>query len=128
MCIRDSNMVMTFEGPEAGVGSKVSWKGNAQAGEGSMTITQSLEPNNIVYEMNFVKPLPGIATSEITFAPQGSNATNVIWAMYGENNFAGKVMSVFIDCEKMMAGQFDKGLNSLKTVVEGAPAAAPAAI
>lgn len=118
----DPNMAITFEGPEKGVGAVTRWKGNMNAGEGSMTVTESVEPSKVVYALNFIKPMPGDATAEFTLEPEGSNATKVTWAMYGKNNFAGKIMSVFIDCEEMMNEQFDKGLNSLKGVVEGAPA------
>jgi hypothetical protein len=36
--------------------------------------------------------------------------------MYGKNNFMGKVMSVFFDCDKMCGPQFEKGLADLGKV------------
>jgi hypothetical protein len=33
--------------------------------------------------------------------------------MYGKNNFVGKVFSLFMDCDKMVGPQFEKGLVSL---------------
>jgi len=38
--------------------------------------------------------------------------------MYGPNPFMGKVMSIFIDCEKMVTAEFDKGLANLKALLE----------
>lgn len=38
--------------------------------------------------------------------------------MYGPNNFIAKVMNVFMNCEKMCAEQFDKGLENLKAMIE----------
>ena len=40
--------------------------------------------------------------------------------MYGKNNFMGKVVSLFMDCDKMCGPQFEKGLADL-----GAVAATP---
>jgi len=38
--------------------------------------------------------------------------------MYGKQPFIGKVMSLFINCDKMCGGQFDKGLSNLDTLVQ----------
>jgi hypothetical protein len=69
--------------------------------------------------MDWKRPMEGTATVDFTFEPQGDK-TVVTWAMYGKNNFMGKVMSMFMDCDKMCGPQFEKGLASL-----GAVAAAP---
>ena len=36
--------------------------------------------------------------------------------MYGKNNFMGKAMSLFMDCDKICGPQFEKGLADLGTV------------
>jgi hypothetical protein len=46
--------------------------------------------------------------------------TVVTWAMYGKKNFMGKVMSVFMDCDKICGPQFEKGLADLGGVVAAA--------
>jgi len=38
--------------------------------------------------------------------------------MSGRQPLVGKVMSLFIDCEKMVGSQFEKGLASLKAIAE----------
>jgi hypothetical protein len=38
--------------------------------------------------------------------------------MYGKNNFMGKAIGLIMSCEKMVGGQFEKGLEALKSVVE----------
>jgi hypothetical protein len=45
--------------------------------------------------------------------------------MYGKNNFMGKLVSLFMDCDKMCGPQFEKGLADLGAVAT-ATAAAPA--
>jgi hypothetical protein len=44
--------------------------------------------------------------------------------MYGKNNFVGKAVSLFMDCDKMCGPQFEQGLAALGQAV--AASAAPA--
>lgn len=106
-----------FEGPQAGEGAKLSWHGNDKIGEGSMTITESYRNERIRLRLDFVRPFKNTSNAEFTFTPSGDQ-TRVVWAMYGENNFIAKTVGLFIDCEKMLGGYFEEGLNNLKAVVE----------
>jgi uncharacterized protein YndB with AHSA1/START domain len=108
----DPNVKSTYDGPEAGVGAVCSWDGNMNVGAGSCTIVES-KPNELVRcRMDWKRPMEGTATVDFTFKPEGDK-TVVTWTMYGKNNFMGKVMSLFMDCEKMCGPQFEKGLASL---------------
>ena len=62
--------------------------------------------------------MAGTSDAEFTFKPEGGQTT-VTWTMTGKNNFIAKVMCLFMNMEKMMNEQFDKGLNDLKQAVEG---------
>jgi uncharacterized protein YndB with AHSA1/START domain len=112
----DPNVKNTFSGPTAGTGACFAWSGNNEVGEGSMTITDS-RPNELVaFNLVFVKPFAGACATEFTFKPEGDQ-THVTWDMKGKNNFIGKAISLFMDCDKMMGGQFEQGFANLKTVV-----------
>ncbi len=113
----DPNAIFTYEGPASGVGALTKWSGNMKVGQGSSLITESKPNEFIKMQLDFLKPMKANHTTEFTFTPQG-NATIVNWAMYGKTNFMGKVMSVLMNCEKMMAKQFDQGLASLKAIAE----------
>lgn len=114
----DPNAKSSFEGTAEGVGAIMRWAGNMEVGEGSMTISESRPNEFIQFKMEFIKPMPGTSTAEFSFKPEGSG-TRVTWSMYGKNNFMGKAMSLIMNCDKMVGGQFDKGLASMKTIVEG---------
>ena len=116
----DPNCKFSYEGPAAGVGAIFRWEGNMEVGAGNMTITESKPSDLILIRLEFVKPMAGVNTTEFTFKPDGAQ-TNVSWTMTGKNNFVGKAFSLFMDCDKMVGGQFDKGLASMKAVAEGAP-------
>ncbi len=50
-----------------------------------------------------------------------SNQTVVTWSMFGTNNFIAKAFGRFNSMDKMVGGQFEKGLTQMKSEVEAAP-------
>jgi hypothetical protein len=116
----DPNMKLAYEGPEAGVGASYSWVGNNEVGEGKMSITDSRPNESVKFKLEFFKPMAGTSDAEFTFKRQGDQ-TEVIWAMSGKNNFIGKAFCLFMNMDKMIGGQFEKGLAQMKSVVEQAP-------
>lgn len=109
----------SYEGPAVGVGAAFSWSGNSQVGEGRMTITES-RPNDLIrMNLEFIKPFKATNITEFTFKPEG-NRTVVAWTMSGKNNFISKAVGLFMDCDKMVGGQFEKGLAQIKSIAEGA--------
>lgn len=113
----DPDAKSTFEGPAAGTGAVMRWAGNKNVGEGSMTIIDSRANELVRFRLEFLKPFKATNTAEFEFKPQGDQ-THVTWSMYGENNFMSKVISLFINCEKMVGGQFEQGFANLKEVLE----------
>lgn len=113
----DPNSKTAFEGPASGDGAIMRWAGNHKVGVGSMTIVESKPPEYIKLRLEFLKPMTSTSVAEFSFKPEG-DLTLVTWSMTGANNFMGKVMSVVMNCNKMIGGQFEKGLASLKAIVE----------
>lgn len=95
----------------------LAFDGGAKAGVGTLSITDASAPSKILMNLVMTTPLKCDNIVEFTFEPLG-NATEVTWAMYGPQSFAGKLMNVFIDCNKMCERQFDTGLASLKALAE----------
>lgn len=111
----DPTATNSFEGPAAGTGSAMSWAGNNQVGAGKMTIIESHPYDLIRFKLEFLKPFVATNTSEFTFKPEG-NQTVVTWSMSGKNNFIAKAVGLFMNCDKMVGDQFEKGLADLKTI------------
>jgi Calcineurin-like phosphoesterase len=44
--------------------------------------------------------------------------TLVTWSMAGKNNFISRTVCMFMDMDRMVGGEFEKGLNQLKSIVE----------
>jgi len=69
--------------------------------------------------VDFLKPFAVTNTAEFTFTPQG-NQTAVTWSMSGRQNFMAKAFCMFMSMDKMVGGEFEKGLAQMKTVAEAA--------
>lgn len=116
----DPNSKVTFAGPQEGVGSSMAWAGNGDVGEGKMTITESKPNELILMRLDFLKPMEGTSTTEFAFKPD-AGGTVVTWTMSGTNSFAAKAISLVMDCDKMMGGYFEQGLDNMKKAVAGNP-------
>lgn len=115
----DPAMKRTHEGAPAGPGAIYSWAGNKEVGEGRMTITESRTNELIRIKLEFLKPFAAVNTTEFTFKP-GGNQTAVTWSMTGTNNFMAKAFCLFMNMDKMVGGDFEKGLAQMKSVAEAA--------
>jgi len=113
----DPDVKNTYEGPPAGTGAISRWAGNKKVGEGSMTIVES-HPNDFIrMKLEFIKPFPSSADVQFDFKPDG-NGTAVTWTMSGKKNFVSKAFCLFASMDKMVGGDFERGLANLKTLTE----------
>lgn len=112
----DPAMKRTLSGPTSGVGAVYEWEGNSNAGSGRMEIMDTLH-SKITIKLDFLKPFEGHNIAEFTMVPEG-NSTKVTWAMYGPNQFIGKVMTIFFSMDKMLGREFESGLVTLKAIAE----------
>lgn len=112
----DPDMKKTFEGPSSGMGAVYRWAGNQKIGEGSMAITES-RPDLIKLRLDFLKPFAATNEVEFTFKVEGKQ-TNVSWSMSGRKNFMFKAVHLFINMDKMIGGEYEKGLATLKSLSE----------
>jgi len=113
----DPALKRTHEGAPAGTGAIYSWVGNKKVGEGRMTLTESHPSDLIRIKLEFLKPFKATNTAEFTFKPEG-NQTVVTWSMIGRKNFMLKAFGLFMNMDKMVGGDFEKGLANMKSVVE----------
>jgi uncharacterized protein YndB with AHSA1/START domain len=113
----DPEMKLTYDGPAEGAGASYTWSGNNKVGEGRTTITESRPNERIRLKLEFVRPFAATNDVEFTFRSQGRQ-TSVTWDMQGRNGFMSKAFCLFVNMDKMVGGDFEKGLAQLKAVVE----------
>lgn len=113
----DPNAKNTFDGPQSGPGAMFAWEGDKNVGAGKMTILDTI-PNELVHiQLDFVKPFVSTADTKFQFASEGGKTT-VTWTMSGKNNFMSRAFCLFMNMDKMVGGDFEKGLASMKEVAE----------
>ena len=105
----------TFDGPRAGVGASFAWAGNYEVGDGRVTITESRAPERVGILLDMIKPMAASNAVVFTLAREGEG-TRVTWSMVGRNGFVSKAVGLVMDMDKMVGGQFEKGLANLKSV------------
>lgn len=113
----DPSMRTTYGGPASGVGATYAWVGNDKVGEGNMRITENRPPQKVDIRLEFVKPMASVNQTEFTFRPDGAG-TRVNWAVTGPLDFMGKGMDLFVGMDRMIGGDFEKGLASMRREAE----------
>ena len=116
----DDNLHRAYSGPHAGVGAHYAWSGNRKAGSGSMEIT-SLDERRVVIALEFLKPFKSKNTTTFELEPLGDEATKVTWHMLGPRPLIMKLMGPLMNLDKMVGGDFEKGLDQLDDAVRQGP-------
>lgn len=113
----DADLERTYTGPDSGVGAHYAWSGNRKAGAGSMEITGA-SPDRIDIELAFLKPFR--STNQVAFdLVATTTGTDVAWRMTSPPR--GGVPGLFlrlVNLDKLVGGDFEKGLARLKAVAE----------
>jgi uncharacterized protein YndB with AHSA1/START domain len=107
---------ITYDGPPEGKGAKYAWV-SEKTGEGNMTIVESTPGERVLIDLIFIKPMAADNDADFTFKPEGSGTT-VTWTMTGKNGFAGKAFGLFMNMDKLIGGQVEEGLASIKSIAE----------
>lgn len=114
----DAELKIDYSGPQSGTGAAYSWVGSNKSGAGRMEITDSNPTSRVAIKLDFSKPFEAHNQVEFTLRPDGAD-TLVTWTMSGVNPFFHKLMGTVFNMDKMVGGQFDKGLATLKGLAEG---------
>ena len=112
----DPDQVVTYEAVTAGPGAAYRWLG-PKSGAGRMEITQVQPPQRIAIKLDFSKPFEAHNQDEFTVTADGAGS-RVTWAMFGPMAYLNQLISVFVSMDKMVGGDFERGLASLKAMAE----------
>jgi uncharacterized protein YndB with AHSA1/START domain len=113
----DPAMKTDYSGTDGQIGAAYHWVGNDKVGEGRMTITELAPPRRVAIRLEFLKPFAATNTTVFDLA-QEQGGTRVAWVMSGRNDTVGKLFSLFMDMDKMVGGDFERGLAALKAQAE----------
>jgi hypothetical protein len=113
----DPNVKLSYRGPATGVGAANDFDGNNKVGAGRAEIIESIPSWKVVMALHMDRPMKCTNRVEFTIVP-AEDGSDVTWAMSGRQPLIGKLMSMFIDTEKMVGGAFEAGLADLKAKAE----------
>ena len=114
----DPAMQKTFSGPATGIGSAYAWEGNKNVGAGRMEIIELVPDRLLRMKLQFFRPFKADNEAIYTLEPM-DGGTRLTWAMTGPLNLMARVMHLLMNMDRMVGGDFEKGLVSLKRVAEG---------
>jgi hypothetical protein len=113
----DPNMKKTYSGPEEGQGAVYEWDGNSNAGKGRIDITDATAHSKVNLDLHFDRPFTCDNKVVFSLEPEG-DATKVTWDMNGPVPYYAKIIHTLISMDRMVGGQFEEGLASMKAVAE----------
>ena len=112
---KDPTMKREFSGPNAGPGQLYVFADKCSAGD--VSVLAEVPNEAVSMRLKMTKPFACDNSVQFTLVPNDAG-THVTWAMSGKQPYMAKLMSTFINCEKMCQKQFDEGLAKLKLLTE----------
>ena len=113
----DPSVQIVYSGPSRGTGAAYEWDSTGRAGKGRMTVVDSQTARKVVMRLEFLKPFTATNTAEFLLVSEGPE-TKITWAMTGSCGFVHKLCGLVFNSDKMVGGEFARGLASLKNLVE----------
>ncbi len=114
----DSTLSYTVEGEDGEVGAVYKWTGDPDlTGEGEMTLTGVKEMEEITFEVHFLEPMEGISQGYIRLE-ESDEGVVAKWGSSGSTKFPWNIVMLLVSAEKMMGGDFERGLKLLKDIAE----------
>lgn len=111
----DPKMAYTFEGPEAGVGAKMSWaSGDPNVGVGSQTITEYVPNSRVGVDLDFGEM--GKSQAYWDLKPEGTG-TSATWGFRMKlESMMDRWFGLLMEC--FIGPDYEKGLAKLKALAE----------
>jgi len=112
----DPKMKKEMTGIDGTLGAKQSWESKI-VGSGSQTITKIEKPTLFETELVFYEPNESHGKAFVKLATKGT-LTKVTWGMTGHMPYPFNIMNLFMNMEKNMGQDWNKGLSKLRDLSE----------
>ena len=113
----DPAMETSFEGEDGTVGAKYSWSGNELVGIGEQVITAVVENEQVDTRLTFLEPYESSSDTYFKVADEGEE-TMATWSMKAYMPVPMNLIGLFMNFEKAVGSDYEKGLKNLKEVCE----------
>ncbi|WP_100612676.1 SRPBCC family protein [Confluentibacter lentus] len=116
---KDPEMKQSYTGVDGKIGFIAKWEGNKDVGSGEQEITRIVENEVIETKLRFYKPWKSESDAYIKIKGLDKyNSTIVTWGFSGKNKTLSSIFFLLFNMEKAIGEDFEKGLVSLKKMLE----------
>jgi Polyketide cyclase / dehydrase and lipid transport len=115
----DPNMKTEYRGTDGTEGFVSAWESeNKNVGKGEQEILKIVNGERIDYEIRFIKPFASTSWANMIVASANENQTRVHWEFTGKMKYPTNLTLLFMNMEKMVGNDLEKGLQNLKTIMD----------
>jgi hypothetical protein len=115
---RDPKEQIMYSGVDGTAGSGYHWIGDPKlTGEGEMKNT-SVEDGKLNYDLNTIKPFKKESMGYFQAVDTVNGSTRVTWSITMHFGTPSNAMNAFMDMDKMLGGDFERGLQNMKKYAE----------
>lgn len=115
----DPAMKTSYRGTDGQEGFVSAWDSeNKNVGKGEQEIIKIVNGERIDYELRFLKPFKSVSWAFITTNSVDENHTRVRWGFTGKMKYPANLTLLFMNMEKMVGNDLEKGLQNLKPLLE----------
>ena len=111
----DPELQRTYSGPDSGVATKYEWSGNKKAGAGTMEVL-SVSDASVDMDLIFTRPFKSNGKTNFALVADGEGTT-VTWQVHTPKTLMTKVVGLFMNFDKTVGADLEKGLARMKAVV-----------
>lgn len=117
---KDPSIKNTYEGQDGEVGSLLKWSGNEDiSGTGQLAISAMDAPAKLNYDLSFIEPFEMSSKGGFELTANSESTTTVSWHDEGDIPFLMRPMMFFMDMDKHMGADFERGLYKIDSVCAG---------
>ncbi len=117
---KDPSVKNSYEGPDGDVGSVMKWVGDKNiSGTGQIAIESLTPPSSMRYKLSFIVPFEMSSIGGFDLSEEPSGKTLVSWYDAGSIPFAMRPVMMFMNMDKQMGPDFERGLFKIDSVCSG---------
>jgi len=115
----DPDMKKEFKGIDGTAGFVSAWDSDKKnVGKGEQEILKVDEDGKIDYEIRFIKPFESTSYASMSVVSVTEDQSKVQWFFNGKMKYPMNLMLLFMNMEKMIGNDLEKGLLNLKNILE----------
>jgi hypothetical protein len=117
--MKDPNSKMNYTGTDGTVGFISPWESDMrEVGKGEQEIKQITAGARVDMELRFKKPMEMTDNAYMITEAIDSTQTKVKWGFFGKTKYPLNIMGLFMDMDKLLGPDLQKGLDNLKGILE----------